>query len=531
MPATRPDAVPGSHPVMTQSPPTRHRTPASRPDQWRRCVASVQRLRSGSWAGRSRTSLLARFGVTAAIVMGVSGASLPLATAPAAATTSSTTLVPSYRMVASDGGIFDFGGTTFGGSMGGHPLNKPMVGMASTPTGQGYWTVASDGGIFSFGNAQFYGSMGGTPLNKPIVGMASTPDGKGYWEVASDGGIFSFGNAQFYGSMGGKPLNKPIVGMAATPDGKGYWEVASDGGIFSFGDAHFYGSTGGVPLPGPVVGIAATPTGKGYWIVTSTGFVSNFGDAVYYGSAPAHLVEPVVGISASLGTGQLGADPPYPAGSVGYDVSFAQCGSPLPPGPYQIGVVETNGWGDSSPNPCLRQEAAWAGAGLNLYTYLTCNAAPSSTGTTPPGSQPCTYSQGVAEATYAYDTAEAAGVDVSVPWWLDVEGQNWSTSTSANQQLVAGALAGLRALGLLHVGIYASPGVWTSIVGAWEPQVPYWAADWAGTAPSTICTTVNGNPNYPVLPGPVVMTQYSSPQSPYSYDGMDYTSFDNDYAC
>jgi hypothetical protein len=29
-----------------------------------------------------------------------------------------------------------------------------------------------------------------TPLNKPIVGMASTPDGKGYWEVASDGGIF-----------------------------------------------------------------------------------------------------------------------------------------------------------------------------------------------------------------------------------------------------------------------------------------------------------------------------------------------------
>ncbi len=31
------------------------------------------------------------------------------------------------------------------------------------------------GMIFSFGNAAFYGSMGGTPLNKPIVGMASTP--------------------------------------------------------------------------------------------------------------------------------------------------------------------------------------------------------------------------------------------------------------------------------------------------------------------------------------------------------------------
>ncbi len=91
------------------------------------------------------------------------------------------------------------------------------VASGAAVQGLGYHEVASDGGIFSFGDAQFYGSMGGTPLNKPIVGMASTPDGKGYWEVAADGGIFSFGDAQFYGSMGGTPLNKPIVGMASTP--------------------------------------------------------------------------------------------------------------------------------------------------------------------------------------------------------------------------------------------------------------------------------------------------------------------------
>jgi TM2 domain-containing membrane protein YozV len=77
--------------------------------------------------------------------------------------------------------------------------------------------VASDGGIFSFGDARFYGSEGGTPLNKPIVGMASTADGGGYWLVASDGGIFSFGDARFYGSEGGTPLNKPIVGMGLDP--------------------------------------------------------------------------------------------------------------------------------------------------------------------------------------------------------------------------------------------------------------------------------------------------------------------------
>ncbi len=32
--------------------------------------------------------------------------------------------------------------------------------------------MASDGGLFAFGDAQFFGSMGGTPINKPVVGMA-----------------------------------------------------------------------------------------------------------------------------------------------------------------------------------------------------------------------------------------------------------------------------------------------------------------------------------------------------------------------
>jgi predicted acyl esterase len=59
--------------------------------------------------------------------------------------------------------------------------------------------------------------MGGKPLDKPVVGMAATPTGKGYWEVASDGGIFGFGAATFYGSMGGKPLGAPMVGVATGP--------------------------------------------------------------------------------------------------------------------------------------------------------------------------------------------------------------------------------------------------------------------------------------------------------------------------
>src|SRR5665811_833042 len=95
------------------------------------------------------------------------------------------------------------------------------VAPRAAATTSGYWMVGSDGGIFSFGDSSFHGSMGGTPLNKPIVGMAATPDGQGYWMVASDGGIFAFGDATFNGSMGGHPLNQPIVGMAAAGTGNG----------------------------------------------------------------------------------------------------------------------------------------------------------------------------------------------------------------------------------------------------------------------------------------------------------------------
>ena len=75
--------------------------------------------------------------------------------------------------------------------------------------------MAADGGIFAFGDAAFHGSTGNLVLNKPVVGMTSTPDGNGYWFVATDGGIFAEGDARFYGSMGGQPLNLPVVGMAS----------------------------------------------------------------------------------------------------------------------------------------------------------------------------------------------------------------------------------------------------------------------------------------------------------------------------
>ena len=190
-----------------------------------------------------------------------------------------------YWTATADGRVLTYGQAKGFGSMGGQPLNAPMVGMAPTLEGKGYWLLGGDGGVFSFGDARFYGSTGGLRLNKPVVGMAATPTGRGYWFVASDGGIFAYGDAGFFGSTGSLTLNQPIVGMAATPTGRGYWLVASDGGIFAFGDARFFGSTGSLRLNSPVVAMAADADGSGYWLVARDGGVFAF-DVPYHGSVP-----------------------------------------------------------------------------------------------------------------------------------------------------------------------------------------------------------------------------------------------------
>jgi hypothetical protein len=70
--------------------------------------------------------------------------------------------------------------------------------MAANSTGTGYWLLGADGGIFAF-SVGFYGSMGGHSLAQPMVGIAATPDNAGYWNVGRDGGIFTFGDAPFKG--------------------------------------------------------------------------------------------------------------------------------------------------------------------------------------------------------------------------------------------------------------------------------------------------------------------------------------------
>ena len=205
-----------------------------------------------------------------------------------------------YWIASPDGSISTHGDAPNDGSPAesGLTLNKPVVGMASSPAG-GYWFVASDGGVFAYGKAQFYGSQASEHLNSPVVGISPTSDGKGYWLVGADGGVFTFGDAHFCGSMGGTYLNRAVVGITPTPDGKDYWLVGADGGVFTFGDAHFYGSMGNRHLNSPVIGITATPDGKGYWLVAADGGVFTFGDAPFYGSTAGSAHAGAVALIAS----------------------------------------------------------------------------------------------------------------------------------------------------------------------------------------------------------------------------------------
>lgn len=174
-----------------------------------------------------------------------------------------------------------------------------MVGIAATPHGTGYWLVASDGGVFNFGSAHFYGSKGHSHLTAPVVGMAAAPDGGGYWLVTSKGGVFSFGDARFFGSNVHSHLSGRVVAMAATPDGGGYWLVTSRGTVYRYGDARRLGSVRAY-RGAPIAGITPTPDGRGYWLVASNGKVFVFGDASYRGSMGGRgLRGQVIGMAAN----------------------------------------------------------------------------------------------------------------------------------------------------------------------------------------------------------------------------------------
>jgi hypothetical protein len=78
-----------------------------------------------------------------------------------------------YWLAGRDGAVYPFGAARYFGSTQGVRLAQPITALVADRASGGYWLMATDGGVFSF-HAPFLGSMGGTPLNQPVVGAAAS---------------------------------------------------------------------------------------------------------------------------------------------------------------------------------------------------------------------------------------------------------------------------------------------------------------------------------------------------------------------
>ena len=426
-----------------------------------------------------------------------------------------------YWMAERDGGVLSFGDAGYYGSLASLPPalrpGSPIVAIAATSSGRGYWLATASGGIYGFGDAGFFGSIAGSSLTSPIVTMSATPDGRGYWLTSAAGGVYAFGDAPFRGSAARLPLVRPIVSMAPTRSGHGYWLTAGDGGVFSYGDAAFYGSTGAIRLNQPIVGMTASLTGRGYWFVASDGGVFSFGDAPYRGSTGGtQLGAPIVGMAV----GQTVV--PYLPAENGNDVSFPQCGGPLPSG-AQFGIVGVNDGKAFTHDPCLGDLVRWAGPGGTAYININ---APNGSGQGLDGpAGRCTgnntgcmaYNYGFNAAIDAFDYGSSQGVASGV-WWIDVETANsWDSSTFNNDQTIQGAIDALTAKGVI-AGLYSTSYQWGIIAGAYAPRVPEWVP--TGADFDTARSFCDGTHSFGAG-GIPWLTQY----------GTAGNAFDQDYVC
>jgi hypothetical protein len=248
--------------------------------------------------------------------------------------------------------------------------------------------------------------------------------------------------------------------------------------------------------------------------------------------------------------------PPPPSASRGYDVSYPQCGQPLPSSPL-FGIVGVNNGIVYSANPCASIELAWAQQATNhapAFYANTANPGPAYSSHWPTGQttpQPCypaannspacsydygwnaakdSFADGVAaeQRTNGTSMQTATLAAAQVPWWLDVEtGNSWQTlesaygqtSTAQSNDVAAldGAVAYFQSVGVSSVGFYSTSYQWTQITGGTGTRFaanPDWVAGYGGlSAAQAGCSTAG------FAGGPVKLTQYPA------------NGFDADYAC
>jgi hypothetical protein len=241
-----------------------------------------------------------------------------------------------------------------------------------------------------------------------------------------------------------------------------------------------------------------------------------------------------------LSPGVAAAAPGDPV--TGFDVSYPQCGSPLPTG-ADFGVVGVNGGVATTANPCLAEQLAWAARATGdaaahppLQVYVnTANPGhlqdeistwPRS-GDTPYGpctgdnDRACSWVYGQTRASvdihgFLLPAARTAGVDVvpaELVWWLDVETMNtWQSGTAAalanNRAALEGMTDYLASTGA-RIGLYSTGQQWQQIVGWVPPGSPLYELDsWLAGALSRGEAALHCSDTPLTAGGDVVLSQY-----------------------
>jgi hypothetical protein len=232
---------------------------------------------------------------------------------------------------------------------------------------------------------------------------------------------------------------------------------------------------------------------------------------------------------------------------VARDISFPQCGAPMPTTHSgSIGILGTNGGASFTTNPCLVEELAWAkqlpvapafyantgnpGPSLSKHWPIG-QTSPRVCSAADPNSIACSFDYGwnagwqsfhaatdAAQQLHHVDRESARHRAANVEWWLDVETMNsWLTldgsptpaAQARDTASLVGQYAALLFAGVTRIGIYSTPYQWSLITGGTRAgnaqfgPVPQWLAGYESKADAAAGCSDRG-----FMPGAVRMTQY-----------------------
>ena len=199
---------------------------------------------------------------------------------------------------------------------------------------------------------------------------------------------------------------------------------------------------------------------------------SNLGEAV----------KKVDRLGSTRGARLFGADLGWPQCPKGMGIKHKETlGAPMPTEAARFVIIGLTNGPSFTPNPCLRDQVAWARQRKLLTAAYAVVSWPHQKTVDAMGGAGSRLDQlrTVGRKAAAYTITQMRGAGLNSPIvWVDVEPVNhyeWRGTTQEQAAVVEGTIAGYRDAGL-RVGVYSTPAMYRAIVGDLRLGVPEWRA-------------------------------------------------------